>query len=95
MIIVEQEIKDYDSINIKITHPNWDDTSSYDFGEVIFYGHYYYRSIIDNNIGLKPPDNDDEWLKWEISNRYAQIDLRALLTLYGMQQQQQYQQMER
>ncbi len=80
MIIVEQEIKDYDEINIVTTHPNWDIATSYDFGEVIFYGHYYYRSIVDANVGLIPPDNENEWLKWSISNRYAQIDLRATTT---------------
>ncbi len=77
MIVIKQEIADYQAININTTHPNWNKTSSYDFGEILFDEHYYYRSVIDANVGLKPSDNPNEWLKWQVSNRYAQIDLRA------------------
>jgi len=46
----------------------------------VFYDHYYYRSVIDNNTGNVPTEHPDKWLRWDVSNRYAQIDLRATTT---------------
>lgn len=77
MVIVEQNITDYISINVVQTGDNWSDTVTYEFEDEAFDEHYYYKSVIDGNIGLKPSDNPNEWLIWRISNRYAQIDLRA------------------
>jgi len=77
MIVIKQEIIEYQDININTTHPNWDATTTYAFGDIRFEQHYYYRSVIDGNIGLNPSENPNEWLKWAVSNRYAQIDLRA------------------
>jgi len=77
MIVIEQKLIEYLDINIKTTHENWSETETYNFGDVRFYDHYYYRSVIDNNIGNIPTENSDKWLRWAISNRYAQIDLRA------------------
>jgi len=77
MIAVKQEIKEYKQINIIPSYPNWNINDTYSFGEILFDDHYYFRSVVDNNIGVKPAENSDKWLKWEISNRYAQIDLRA------------------
>ncbi len=80
MIVVEQLIKEYQYINIVTTYPNWTTGETVNFGDIRFYGHYYYRSVIDSNTGLIPSDNPDEWLRWSVSNRYAQIDLRATTT---------------
>ncbi len=77
MIAIKQMIEEYTAINIKTTHPNWDDGTTYSFGDIRFYNHYYYRSVVDNNIGNIPSESEDEWLRWSVSNRYAQIDLRA------------------
>ncbi len=77
MIIVEQEIEDYTAINIVTRYPNWDSATTYNFGEVLFHEQYYYKSVVDNNLNVTPTDNPSEWLRWSVSNRYAQIDLRA------------------
>ena len=77
MLICSQELTEYTSININTRHPNYADITSYDFGEVVFYAHYYWKSIIDANIGNEPLEDSVFWLKWDISNRYAQVDLRA------------------
>jgi len=77
MTIVKQKINDYVSINTNQTHPDWDASATYAFGDVVFYGHYYYKSVIDANVGKNPESNTAEWLLWSISNRYAQIDQRA------------------
>ena len=77
MIIVAQSIEEYNSINIVTRHPNYAEATSYDFGEIIFYNHYYWKSITDANIGNTPIEDSPFWLMWDISNRYAQIDLRA------------------
>jgi len=80
MLILEQEILDYTSININVRYLNWDSATSYSFGEVSFYGQYYYRSIVDNNLNVLPTDDTAKWLRWDISNRYAAIDLQAATT---------------
>jgi len=77
MIVVQQEILQYESINIVTTHPSYNGATSYNFGDIIFYQHYYYRSVTDNNTGNIPSEKSNSWLRWAISNRYAQIDLRA------------------
>jgi len=85
MIIVEQDIVEYTEININTRYANWDAGTTYDFSQsevppdtnTVFYEHYYYRSVVDGNIGNVPTDNPDLWLRWAVSNRYAQIDLRA------------------
>jgi len=83
MITLPQQIKEYKSINIIARHPNWDAATTYQFSQAegdvntVFYDHYYYRSVVDDNVGNIPTENSDKWLKWSISDRYAQIDLRA------------------
>ena len=77
MLLVKQNIIEYNAINIITRYPDWDIATVYNFGDILFQGHYYYRSAIDNNLGIEPTDNDKEWMRWDISNRYAQIDLRA------------------
>ena len=83
MIVVKQRIDDYTSINIKVTNGDYDENTNYMFGDIKFYNHYYYRSVIDNNKGNTPSENPNSWLRWSISNRYAQADLRSLTkTIY-------------
>jgi len=77
MTIVKQQIKDYINININTRHPNWEELVHYDFGDIVFYDHYYFRNVIDDNHGITPIEDSPEWLLWDISNRYAQIDLHA------------------
>jgi len=77
MTIIKQMVDEYLDINIQVTGVNWSSTATYDFGEEAFFGHYYYTSIIDGNTGLQPDINPNEWLLNRVSNRYAQIDLRA------------------
>jgi len=80
MVVVEQKVSEYLDINIVTTYPNWDESTTYQFDEILFYEHYYYKNVIDDNLGLIPSDNSASWLLWEVSNRYAQIDLRATTT---------------
>ena len=77
MIYIEQQILNYLAININQTHPDWSASTPYVSGDVIFFDHYYYKSVIDGNTNKNPTDNPDLWVRWAISNRYAQIDLRA------------------
>jgi len=77
LILLKQQIIEYDSINIITTHPNWDSATTYSAGEIMFYEHYYYKSVIDDNLNNPPLDNQELWLRWAVSNRYAQVDLRA------------------
>jgi len=77
LIITKQKVLEYESINIITRYPNFDPLINYTFGQVVFSGHYYYKNVLNSNLGKNPPDYPTEWLQWDISNRYAQIDLRA------------------
>jgi len=77
VIIVKQALKKYTSINIKATYQDWDVSTTYMFGDIVFSEQYYYRSVVDNNTGEIPVKDSPRWLLWSISNRYAQIDLHA------------------
>jgi len=75
MFAVEQQLKVYESSNIPESYNEWVSTSTYAFGDIIRYGNYYYRSIIDNNVGNTPEyGNDEFWLTWRVSNAYAMLD---------------------
>ena len=76
MIVVKQEIEDYLYINIKQRYLNWTSSKKYAFGDIVFKNKYYYRNVIDDNIGISPIDSP-EWLLWEVSNRYGQLDLHS------------------
>jgi len=80
MLILNQAIEDYTAINITTRYPNWSAGLTYNFGDIAFSDHYYYKSLIDNNVGNAPENNALLWLRWDISNRYAQIDLQARTT---------------
>ena len=77
MTYVKQNLTEYTDINIITRYPNWNVANTYAFGDIIFFEHYYYRSVIDNNTGVTPSEDSTEWLLWSVSNRYAQIDLHA------------------
>ncbi len=77
MLILDQQIEEYVSINIDTRYANWSAGATYNFGDIAFDDHYYYKSIIDSNIGLRPSTNSEQWLRWDVSNRYAQIDMQA------------------
>jgi len=77
MIATLQQIESYISINIKVANLDWDPATAYAFGDVAFFEHYDYKSIVDDNVGNNPADSSTKWLLWSISNRYAQIDLRS------------------
>lgn len=77
MLLMKQKIEEYLDINLITRYPNWSSTTTYNFGDIVFDDHYYYRSVIDENLNLLPSENMNEWLRWDISNRYAQIDMRA------------------
>jgi len=77
MLAVRQELLEYNDINIETRYQNFDPSVTYGYGDVTFYDHYYYKSVIDGNVGNNPWDSPTLWLRWSISNRYAQIDLRA------------------
>jgi len=77
VIVVKQKLLDYTSININTRYPNWSASTTYEFGDIVFHDHYYFRSVVDNNVGDTPYEYNPKWLLWSISNRYAQIDLHA------------------
>ncbi len=77
MLTLPQKIDDYLSINIETRYADWAAGTTYNFGDIAFYEHYYYKSVIDGSVGVIPLENPQSWLRWSVSNRYAQIDLQA------------------
>ncbi len=80
MLILNQAIKDYTYINIITRYPDWTAGNTYVFGDIAFYNQYYYKSVTDDNIGNTPDSDSLHWLRWSVSNRFAQIDLQARTT---------------
>lgn len=80
MLTVDQKFMDYISINIDEQNPEWDSVTTYNFNDVVRYGFYLYKCVIDNNLNVIPTENELSWLFWGTSNRYGAIDLQATTT---------------
>jgi len=87
MKYLSQEILDFTSNNITDDFSVWDSTKTYILetddtnltdDSVVRYGHYYYRSLVNDNLNFNPVDYENiKWVKWGVSNRYAMIDLAS------------------
>jgi len=45
---------------------------------VVRVGNYYYRTLIDDNLDNDPEDTlGVKWIRWQVSNKHAMIDLRS------------------
>jgi hypothetical protein len=77
MLILKQQIEEYNSINIVRRYDNWepDHPGGYPVGAIVFSEHYYYKSVVKDN--LAPVKDTTSWLRWSVSNRYAAVDLQA------------------
>ncbi len=64
MLILNQAVEEYTAINIITRYPNWLAGSTYNFGDIIFENHYYYKSVIDNNTGNSPSTNKNYNSLW-------------------------------
>ncbi len=87
MVFLRQKITDFSATNVA---PRWSDYNPLTIYEtetdsenltdvsVVRVGNYYYRTIVDGNIGNNPLDYiGTKWILWDVSNRYAMVDLQS------------------
>ena len=78
MRYVKQEITDYESDNIEPLYLDWVATETYVKNAYVKDGSYFFKSVIDNNLNLKPSDHvPTYWIKWGVSNKFSMIDLQS------------------
>lgn len=78
MKYLTQQITEYLSTNLVDTEAEWLVGTTYSVGDTVKYGNYYYKSVVDSNLGYNPEDyNDLKWFKYAVSNKYAMLDLSA------------------
>jgi len=77
MLILEQTITDFISINVDSLYGDWNISYTYGFKDIVVYEKFKYKSVIDGNKGLNPSSNRESWLKIGVSNKHACIDLKS------------------
>jgi hypothetical protein len=91
MKCLRQQIETFENSNISQLYDDYNATTTYIFesddqnltnSSVVRYGNYYYRSLVNDNIGFNPeeynatnPSNDKaKWVKWGVSNKFSMLD---------------------
>jgi len=85
MQYVSQQITSFLATNLTDTYLDYNPSTTYTFesgtptnASVARYGTYYYRSLVNSNVGNTPPEYENiKWIKWEVSNKFAMLDLSA------------------
>lgn len=87
MNFVRQQITSFTSSNAVQEFADWDAATTYTLetdnnnltnSSVVRFGNYYYRSLTTSNTGNNPEDTINiYWVKYQVSNTYAMIDLSA------------------
>ena len=87
MEYLHQAISEFETSTIISRWSDWDigvtytteaDANNLTDGAVAKYGNYYYRTITNDNTGNNPEDTlGTKWIRWDISNQNAMIDLRS------------------
>lgn len=85
MQYVAQQITAFTATNLTDTFGDYNPATTYTFesgtptnASVARYGTFYYRSLVNGNIGNNPAENENiKWIKWAVSNKFAMLDLQA------------------
>jgi hypothetical protein len=85
MIYVKQEITDFISTNLTDVYSEWSALTTYIVetdmtltnASMVRFGTYYYRSLISENLNFQPDLYPSKWIKWEVSNKFAMLDLSS------------------
>jgi len=87
MKYIKQEIEELTYTSISPRFNDWSATETYSIesdednltsSSVVLVGNYYYRSISSSNTNNPPLETlGIHWIKWDVSNRYAMVDLRS------------------
>ncbi len=76
MTFVKQELKDYISINVTESYPEYTDSLTVSAYDSVVYKDYIWKAVIDNPPDI-PSDVSVNWVKWSVSNKYAAIDEKS------------------
>jgi len=77
MRYVNQKITEYISTNLQDPYADWSSVTTYSIGDIRKYNDYHYKSMVDSNLNIVPSDDTGKWLLWEVSNKFASLDLQA------------------
>jgi hypothetical protein len=85
MQFVRQQITQFTSTNLTDTYNDYNPNTTYTFesgtptnSSVVRYGNYYYRSLVNNNLGFDPVLYENvKWVKYGVSNKFAMVDLAS------------------
>lgn len=85
MEYVAQQITSFLATNLTDTYTDYNPATTYTFetgtptnASVARYESYYYRSLVNGNVGNTPTEYENiKWLKWSVSNKFAMLDLSA------------------
>jgi len=85
MIYIRQQITGFTASNVTESYNDWLSTTAYVYesgtptnASVARYDTWYYRSLVDANTNQSPVDFENvKWVKWQISNKMAMLDLSA------------------
>jgi len=71
-------VNDYDDYNPATTYVLEVDDENLTNASVVRLGNFYYRSLINDNVGFDPVEFEKiKWVKWAVANKYAMIDLAS------------------
>lgn len=65
------------STNAVNTYADWSAVTTYNTGQRVTYGNYYWESLIDGNIGQNPESTTLKWVQVSSSNKWAMFDTRV------------------
>ena len=58
------------------TYTDWSAGTTYNTGQRVTYGNYYWESLIDGNVGQNPESTTLKWVQVSSSNKWAMFDTR-------------------
>lgn len=87
MQYVQQQITGFTDTNLTDIYSEYNPATTYILetdndnltdASMVRYGNYYYRSLINDNLGFNPETYENKkWVKYQVSNKYAMLDFKA------------------
>lgn len=85
MYYVKQQVTGFTASNITEAYPVYNPATTYTFeassptsASVARFGSWYYRSLVNNNLGNNPETTENiKWIKYGPANSHAMLDLSA------------------
>lgn len=86
MQYVKQQITSFLTTNLTQDYLDYDPETTYILetgtltdDSIVRFGAHYWRSLTNGNLGFPPDEYENKkWIKWQVSNTYAMLDVSAL-----------------